>query len=598
MSNTRKTVGFIGLILAMFMGALDATIVNIAIPDIMDDLHTGLTDTSWVATIYVLAMSVFIITVSKLADIYGRKLVMLIGVVLFGGFSFACMTANSLLPLIIYRFFQGLGGAILTPIVLPMGIELFGKEKTSRITAVMGAFGALAAAGGPVIGGVIINWTSYRWIFGINIPIAILAFLLILIGTKESYDKTISKSIDWLGMIFLTITLGGLVFGLLEGREYGWSSQMIVSSFVSSLIGLILLIFTERKVKSPIIELTLFKEKTFTASSIVYMIFGFAIIVPSFVVNYFLQNGRNYSALHSAYLIVPASLAIAVSMPLATKMYQKISAKLLIGIGIVVTAGGLFMLGLVEYDTPKSIIICCNIIIGLGLGFMAMSLTSSVKYLPVTKTGIGSGIVNASRYIGQALGIALLVTILNGNINTAKTNIKDTAYHQIDRHVLSSKVKKVAREEIKVTFKTSKDSTKVSGKQRHMIKRIKKAARDTSQLPQPKKGSDYRKLYNANKLLVNGSEKLIATIPIPQTKLGLTTLSAGQKKMSSAIQLLAQKKELTDSLHAITQSKNDELSKAFDQVFNIGGIIVLVCIPLAFLTERKRSDASIEKQAI
>ena len=598
MSNTRKTVGFIGLILAMFMGALDATIVNIAIPDIMDDLHTGLTDTSWVATIYVLAMSVFIITVSKLADIYGRKLVMLIGVVLFGGFSFACMTANSLLPLIIYRFFQGLGGAILTPIVLPMGIELFGKEKTSRITAVMGAFGALAAAGGPVIGGVIINWTSYRWIFGINIPIAILAFLLILIGTKESYDKTISKSIDWLGMIFLTITLGGLVFGILEGREYGWSSQMIVSSFVSSLIGLILLIFTERKVKSPIIELTLFKEKTFTASSIVYMIFGFAIIVPSFVVNYFLQNVRNYSALHSAYLIVPASLAIAVSMPLATKMYQKISAKLLIGIGIVVTAGGLFMLGLVEYDTPKSIIICCNIIIGLGLGFMAMSLTSSVKYLPVTKTGIGSGIVNASRYIGQALGIALLVTILNGNINTAKTNIKDTAYHQIDRHVLSSKVKKVAREEIKVTFKTSKDSTKVSGKQRHMIKRIKKAARDTSQLPQPKKGSDYRKLYNANKLLVNGSEKLIATIPIPQTKLGLTTLSAGQKKMSSAIQLLAQKKELTDSLHAITQSKNDELSKAFDQVFNIGGIIVLVCIPLAFLTERKRSDASIEKQAI
>ena len=396
----------------------------------------------------------------------------------------------------------------------------------------------------------------------------------------------------------MTITLGGLVFGLLEGREYGWSSQMIVSRFVSSLIGLILLIFTERKVKSPIIELTLFKEKTFTASSIVYMIFGFAIIVPSFVVNYFLQNVRNYSALHSAYLIVPASLAIAVSMPLATKMYQKISAKLLIGIGIVVTAGGLFMLGLVEYDTTKSIIICCNIIIGLGLGFMAMSLTSSVKYLPVTKTGIGSGIVNASRYIGQALGIALLVTILNGNINTAKTNIKDTAYHQIDRHVLSSKVKKVAREEIKVTFKTSKDSTKVSGKQRHMIKRIKKAARDTSQLPQPKKGSDYRKLYNANKLLVNGSEKLIATIPIPQTKLGLTTLSAGQKKMSSAIQLLAQKKELTDSLHAITQSKNDELSKAFDQVFNIGGIIVLVCIPLAFLTERKRSDASIEKQAI
>ena len=129
MTKSRKILGFIGLVLAMFMGALDATIVNIALPNIMEDLHTGLTDTSWVATIYVLAMSVFIITVSKLADIYGRKLVMLIGVVIFGIFSFACMMADSLLLLIIFRFFQGIGGAILTPIVLPMGIELLGERE-------------------------------------------------------------------------------------------------------------------------------------------------------------------------------------------------------------------------------------------------------------------------------------------------------------------------------------------------------------------------------------------------------------------------------------------------------------------------------------
>jgi len=118
MTKSRKILGFIGLVLALFMGALDATIVNIALPNIMEDLQ---------------AMSVFIITVSKLADIYGRKLVMLIGVVIFGIFSFACMVADSLLLLIIFRFFQGIGGAILTPIVLPMGIELLGKENTSRL---------------------------------------------------------------------------------------------------------------------------------------------------------------------------------------------------------------------------------------------------------------------------------------------------------------------------------------------------------------------------------------------------------------------------------------------------------------------------------
>ncbi|WP_057490004.1 MDR family MFS transporter [Streptococcus orisasini] len=586
MSKIKKSFGFIGLVLAMFMGALDATIVNIALPDIMKDLNTSLTDTSWVATIYVLAMAVFIITASKLADLYGRRLVMLIGVVLFGIFSFACMMASSLYLLIVYRFFQGIGGAILTPIVLPMGIALFGKSSTSKVTAVMGAFSALAAAGGPVIGGLIIHWTTYHWIFGINVPIAILAFLLILWGNEESYDFSIAKEIDWFGMLFLTCTLGGLTFGLLEGREYGWTSTIILSSFTISVIGFILLIVVEGKVKSPIIELSLFKEKTFTASSIIYMIFGFAIIVPSLILNYFLQNIRNYSALHSAYLIVPASLAIVVGMPLATKMYQKISAKLLVCIGMFITAGGLFMLSLVHYATSKSIIICCNVIIGLGLGFMAMALTASVKYLPVTKAGIGSGIVNASRYIGQAIGMALLVTILNANINTAKDNIRHAAYAQIDKHQLSDSVKKVAKSEIKQAFKSSKNTTDVSSKQNKMIKKIKAAAKETDNLPLPKKGSDYRKLYDANSQLVAGTEKVVAKLP-QQLNSAFLPLAKGQTQLGLAVQLLAQKEELTDTFKQIKDSKNKNLSKAFDQVFVIGSLIVLLSTPLAYLTDKR-----------
>ncbi|WP_431770565.1 MFS transporter [Streptococcus gallolyticus] len=587
MSKIKKSFGFIGLVPAMFMGALDATIVNIALPDIMKDLNTSLTDTSWVATIYVLAMAVFIITASKLADLYGRRLVMLIGVTLFGVFSFACMTANSLSLLIVFRFFQGIGGAILTPIVLPMGIALFGKSSTSKVTAIMGAFSALAAAGGPVIGGLIIHLTTYHWIFGINVPIAILAFLLILWGNEESYDFSIAKEIDWLGMLFLTCTLGGLTFGLLEGREYGWTSAVILLSFVISLIGLILLIVVEGKVKSPIIELSLFKEKTFTASSIIYMIFGLAIIVPSLILNYFLQNVRNYSALHSAYLIVPASLAIVVGMLLATKMYQKLTAKLLICIGMFITAGGLFMLSLVQYATSKSIIICCNVVIGLGLGFMAMALTASVKYLPVTKAGIGSGIVNASRYIGQAIGMALLITILNANINTAKDNIRHDAYVQIDKHNLSSSVKKVAKTEIKQTFKSSNSTTDFSTKQSKMIKKIKAVAKETDNLPTPKKGSNYRKLYDANNALVTGTEKVVVNLP-QQLSSSLLSLGEGQVQLGLAIQLLAQKEELTDTFKQIKDSKNKNLSQAFDQVFVVGSLIVLLSTPLAYLTDKKR----------
>ena len=268
---------------------------------------------------------------------------------------------------------------ILTPIVLPMGIELFGKENTSRITAIMGAFSALAAAGGPVIGGLIVHWTTYHWIFGINVPIAIFAFLMILVGTKESYDLKILKNIDWLGIIFLTCTLGGLIFGLLEGREYGWGSQTIIASFVISVVGLFFLFLTERRVKSPVIDLKLFKESTFTSSSLIYMIFGFAIIVPSLILNYFLQNVRNYSALHSAYLIIPTSLAIVVGMLLATKMYQKISARLLISTGLLQQVDYLCLVLFSIIIATKPHIVCCNvIIIIIDLWQMSFNIISKI----------------------------------------------------------------------------------------------------------------------------------------------------------------------------------------------------------------------------
>ena len=324
-------------------------------------------------------------------------------------------------------------------------------------------------------------------------------------------------------------------------------------SFAISLVGLILLIFVEEKVKSPIIELSLFKEKIFTASSIIYIIFGFAIIVPSLILNYFLQNVRGYSALHSAYLIVPTSLAIAVGMPLATKMYQKLSAKLLIG---------------------------------LGLGFMAMSMTASVRYLPVIKAGIGSGIVNASRYIGQEIGMALLVTILNANINTARDNIRHYAYVQIDKHVLSDSVKSVVKMEIKEIFESTSKTTDSSKKQNQMLTKVKAAAKKTDNLPLPKKGSDYRKLYDANSQLVVGSEKCRSQSS-KKISSALTPLSQGQAQLGQGIQLLAQKEKLTDTFQKIKDSKNKNLSRSFNQVFVIASLIVLITSPLAYLTDKK-----------
>ena len=275
-------------------------------------------------------------------------------------------------------------------------------------------------------------------------------------------------------------------------------------------------------------------------------------------------------------------------MTLATRMYQKISARLLISIGLVITAGGLFMLSLVEYNTSQSMIVCCNVIIGLGLGFMAMALTSSVKYLPVNKAGIGSGIVNASRYIGQAIGMALLVTILNSNVNIAKTQIKETAYNQIEKRILSTDVKKVAKKEISKTFDTTKKSNSISTKQSNMVEAIKIAAQKTDNLPEPKKGSNYRKIYDANQLLINGVETVSSSVP--QLSTSLKTISGGQAKVGTAIKLLAQKDELASALKVIVKEKNEQLSRAFDNVFIVGATIVLICTPLALMTEKRKDE--------
>lgn len=158
---------------------------------------------------------------------------------------------------------------------------------------------------------------------------------------------------------------------------------------------------------------------------------------------------------------------------------------MLIGIGLVITAGGLEMLGMLNMSTSPRIIACCNVVIGLGLGFTAIAMTSAVKFLPIDKTGIGSGIVNAARYIGQAVGMALLVTILNNNVVTAKNNVRTSAYDQISERVLSPHVKKVARQQIAQAFA---DTNQVDASQKIMKRKISQAVKQTTGLPIPKRG--------------------------------------------------------------------------------------------------------------
>lgn len=555
MIKSTKRLGFIGLTIAMFMGTLDSTIVNIALPKLMTTFNTNLAGVSWVATTYTLALAVFMITATKLGDKFGRKKLMIIGLLLFAGSSAACMFAPSLMYLLVFRSFQGLGGAIITPLVLPMGVELFGKQHMSKIAAIVGAITALAAAGGPAAGGFILEYMSWHWIFGLNVPIGLISLLLVLLFTKESFDETLVGHFDISGMLFLTISLTGITFGLLEGREYGWTSTLILSSFLAGIIGLITFILIELKVSSPIVELNLFREKTFTSSCIIYFATGFALVAPAVIFNYYLQNVLNYDALHAALMIIPVSLAIAVTMPLATRLSDKISAIPVNLIGMLLIAGSLLLFSFITTTTPKRVMIVFSIIVGSGFGFSTVSFVSSVRHLPKSKTGIGSGITNASRQIGTCLGIAVLVTVLNTNISTAKSHIQNHSVAIINRKNLSPNVKNTAKSGIRQIF-SSNDQKNVNytSRQKQFTKQLKHAALNKSSLPRPKKGTDYRKLYDATFKISEGNQKINVSLQklagttttnkvlnnsIIALSDGTLTLLNGQKNMLEAIKLLA-----------------------------------------------------------
>ncbi len=562
MNKQKQIIGFIALAIAMFMGTLDSTIINIALPDIMAYFKASLNDTSWISTIYVLGLSVFMIPASKLADQFGRKKVMLIGLVLFGGSSALCGLSGSLIFLIIMRLLQGIGGAIITPIVIPMALDLFGREKTQKVAGAVGAVTALAAAGGPPIGGLFIKYINWQSIFFVNVPFALISIILIVLFIKESYDKTVSKSIDWLGMFFLTMTLFLLTFALLKGRDYGWGSALIISMFSGCLVCLILFIITEKKVKAPLVELSLFKERTFTASSICYLITGFGIVGPLLIFNVFLQNALGYEALKAAYIVMAVSLTVIVAMPLGSMLAGKLGAKPVNFFGVLCMSFGTFMLSMLTVNTSKFEMIVDMIVFGIGLGFSCQSLVSSIKYLPEEKSGIGSGIVNAARQIGTCIGIALLVSVLNTNISTAKNDIKNNAVSFVNKADIVDSVKTVLIKDINENFSSDDDSTDTNNeKLKNKIENDVKAA-----------------------LTTLSKQNSIQSAKLTQAN---TSIKGGADQLASGISAIGQKTKIEDVLKQVKSDKDDKVADAFDQTFVLSAIILLAASIIGLFTDKK-----------
>ncbi|ADU27809.1 MFS transporter [Ethanoligenens harbinense] len=520
----RRMAGFIALCLAMFVVALDSTVTNIALPDIMNAFRSNLNDASWISTIYVLGLGVLIITSAKIADQFGRKKLMLIGFALFGLSSALCGLSQSLLFLIAMRAVQSIGGAIILPLVLPMGLALFGKAKMRSISSVIGVTTAIAAAGGPALGGLIIQFSSWRVIFYLNVPLIVIALILTATCIDESYDETASRSIDFAGMLLLSAALFLLTFALLKGQDYGWHSALIVSMFVGSAVMLTLFLLVESRSRAPMMELGLFKERAFTASNVCYMLGGFAVVCPTLILNYFLQNILNDTALNAALITMWVSATVILFMPLGNLLAAKLgSAKGINVLGLLLLGAGSLLLSGITVHTSRATMIFDMVVCGFGLGFCCQSIITAVKFLPVEKSGMASGIINALRQIGTCIGIAVLVSLLNTNVTTAKTSMKAAAIADIRRSGIAKPVQSVGIADITAIF-DNKDKTKQNALQNKLTNDIKHAMASLSAVPKPSNGT-LGTFYDAANTLRDGTAQAADGQQALHT--GIDSLSSG-----------------------------------------------------------------------
>jgi EmrB/QacA subfamily drug resistance transporter len=333
------------------MAMLDSTIVNISIPAIMQDFGVGISSISWVLNAYLLALAVFTLTMGRMADQFGRKRLYNIGLIIFTAGSLLCALAWDINWLIVFRIVQAIGGAIMIPVSMALMTANFPAEKRGTAMGIWAAIGITAAAVGPSLGGLIVEYLNWNWVFYINLPIGLLAVFLSAISIPESSDPSSPKNLDIAGMIIFSASVFSLVLAVIQGDEWGWGSLGIISLFTGSGIAAILFILWEKRQSQPMLELGLFKNITFSSSAVCQALVGFGMLGVMFLLTLFLQRVLGYSALKAAVAITPIPATALVFSPITGRLCDKIGNRIPTILGLISLGLGILLFSQLKVDS-------------------------------------------------------------------------------------------------------------------------------------------------------------------------------------------------------------------------------------------------------
>ncbi|APV44796.1 drug resistance transporter, EmrB/QacA subfamily [Dehalogenimonas formicexedens] len=405
------------LAIALFMINLDVTIVNIALPSIMNSLEASLVDAEWVVNIYILVFAVSLITMGRFGDIFGRKRLFIGGLILFTTASFACGLSQNIQMLVTSRALQAFGGAAMMPATLSILNVAFKDGGRGPAMGVWGAVSGAASAMGPIIGGLLVDKFSWGYIFLVNIPLGVIAIIAGWIIINESTDPAAIRHIDWPGVGSATAGMAGLTFALIEGQRFGWSSPVILGSFGVFVLGLMMFFFIERRSQFPLIQLQLFKNVNFAAGNVVSALLMFGLIGILFLLVLYFQIVLGFSAVKTGLVLLPMSAVVVFIAPMAGRMAERNGVRWILASGMLIISLAIFFMAHLSINTTWQSLIIPLIFAGVGMGLiMAPVNTVMMAAAKVEQSGAASGIMTTMRQVGSLLGIAVLGAVLQARL--------------------------------------------------------------------------------------------------------------------------------------------------------------------------------------
>ncbi len=404
----------------LFMIMLDNTVVNVALRSIQSSLHVSQSELEWVVVGYALTFATFMLTGGKLADRYGRRLMFIVGLVIFTGASLACGLAPNAGFLIGARVVQGVGAAIMNPATLSIITATFPPRQRGLAIGIWAGVSGMALAIGPLVGGLLTQYVHWSWIFFINVPIGIIAIVVARWAIDESRDTSHEQRLDVPGLLSSGIGLFALTYALIEANSYGWTSTRILALFAIAAVALGVFVLLEQRQRLPMLDLSLFRSPTYTGANVAMLLVALAMFGIFFFNSLFLQNILGYTPTQTGAIFLPMTVLIILVAPQAGRLSDRIGSRWLVGAGMSLLSLSLLLFAQLDQNSDFWNIVPALLTGGFGMALtMTPTTAAAMSSVPVDKAGVGSAVLNSMRQVGGSLGIAIMGALVASEVHVA-----------------------------------------------------------------------------------------------------------------------------------------------------------------------------------